>query len=203
MPLQGSFTHKLVAACPPATGVSLVDLYSGNRTQTITGNPGKACCCCWNPQNEFELLVGDSYGFCYLYDIRKSEINHFVAVIGGKVNGEPTPIVETPLTSCHYSLDGTKIVCVSNGETPIKVFNGFTFEPLDIVITGVSPWKQVVQKPCLAEGSGQSYFIYPDPMDRSVRIFDLSDGKEVNRLIGHVDAAICCCFRKRLCEVYE
>lgn len=206
MPVEGSFTHKLIAVCSTSMGVSLVDLYSGNRTQTIRQNLGDATCCCWNPLNEFELVVGDSRGYAFCYDIRKSELNNMLGVLGNTPQSAPASISETPIQSILFSPNGSTIVCTSSETHPIKLFYGNTYDAMDIPVEGVSPWGNVIPKPCVAGEGDQSFLFFPDPTDCTVKVVDLSSGKIVNVLRGHLDAATCCSFRRsrnELCGIGE
>ena len=196
MPFEGPFTHKLIAVCSSSMGVSLVDLYSGNRTQTIRQNPGDATCCCWNPLNEFELIVGDSRGYALCYDIRKSELNNVLGVLGNSEKTRPISISETPIQSVQYSPNGQTIICTSSENHPIKLFRGNTYDALDMTIEGVSPWGNVIPKPCVAGEGDESFLFFPDPTDCLIKVIDLSSGILVNSLHGHVDAVSCCSFRR-------
>ena len=55
MPTYGSFAHKMAAVCNGIDGVTLVDLFAGNHSQTIRGTEGIGMCCCWNPQYRIML----------------------------------------------------------------------------------------------------------------------------------------------------
>ena len=196
MPSEGSFTHKLIAVCSSSLGVSLVDLYSGNRTQTIRQNPGDAACCCWNPLNEFELIVGDSRGYALCYDVRKSALNNVLGVVGNSPENSPVPISETPIQSMQFTPNGNMLICTSSEANPIKLFRGNTYDAIDMPIEGVSPWGNVIPKPCVAGEGDESFLFFPDPTSCVVKCIDLSNGKIVNSLHGHVDAAVCCSFRR-------
>ena len=176
--------------------MSLVDLYSGNRTQTIRQNPGDAACCCWNPLNEFELIVGDSRGYALCYDVRKSALNNVLGVVGNSPQNSPAPISETPIQSMQFTPNGNTLICTSSEANPIKLFRGNTYDAIDMPIEGVSPWGNVIPKPCVAGEGDESFLFFPDPTSCVVKCIDLSNGKIVNSLHGHVDAAVCCSFRR-------